>query len=92
MLWEVRFQPTVCEVDAQLVVAVPIQFERLGQPRLALRADLEPIDDHFDRVLEVLRQPDRLGELAHLAALQEGDGRKAGMIEANANAALAGAL
>ena len=30
--------------------------------------------------------------LAHLSALQKGDGKEAGMIEAKANAALAGAL
>ncbi len=42
-------------------------LDRVGQPALRGRLDREPVDDHLDRVLLLLLQGRRLGELDHHA-------------------------
>ena len=42
-------------------------LDRVGDPPADVGLGDEPVDDDLDRVLVGLRQPDRLGELAHLA-------------------------
>ncbi len=53
--------------DRTTVAVAERDLERLGEPLLELRADLEPVDDDLDRVLAGLRELRHRVDLVHLA-------------------------